>query len=102
MATKKKNNRSGLFFFSIIATIAILSGFYIYQISELSHTSYLASKTESEIKELKKENSGLKLSISKNKNLITLEEKVKEQGYEQVNKVNYMVIKDNNLASSQR
>jgi hypothetical protein len=66
----------------------------------LSHTSYLASQKEQEIKELKKENSGLKLSISKNKNLIDIEEKAKEQGYDQVSKINYMIIGETNLASS--
>lgn len=99
---KKKKNKSKLVLFSVIATIAILSGFYIYQISELSHTSYLASKVESEIKELKKENSGLKLSISKNKNLLEIEEKVKEQGYEKVSKIDYVVVEEANLASSQK
>lgn len=96
---KKKINNSKIFFISIFTTIAILSGFYIYQISELSHTSYLASQKESDIKEIKKENSGLKLSISKNKNLIDVEEKVKEQGYDKVTKIDYMVIEGSTVAS---
>jgi cell division protein FtsL len=96
---KKKLNNSKIFFVSIITTIAVLSGFYIYQISELSHTSYLASQKESDIKEIKKENSGLKLSISKNKNLIDVEEKVKEQGYDKVTKIDYMVIERSTVAS---
>ncbi|MDD4409272.1 MAG: hypothetical protein PHW52_01305 [Candidatus Pacebacteria bacterium] len=99
---KKKKSGPKIFFFAIITTIAILGGFYIYQISELSHTSYLASQKESEIKEIKKENSGLKLSISKNKNLAIIEEKVKEQGYNQETMINYVIVTDNNLASNQR
>ena len=54
------------------------------------------------IKEIKKENSGLKLSISKNKNLAIIEEKVKEQGYNQETMINYVIVTDNNLASNQR
>lgn len=95
---KKKKNNSKAFFISVIGVITLLAGFYIYQISEMSHVSYLASKKESEIKELKKENSGLKLSISKNKNLVSVEEKIKEQGYNKVNKIDYVVISGDVLA----
>lgn len=100
---KKKQKSSKSFFFSIVATIAILAGFYIYQISDFSRISYLASKTTSDIKELKKENSGLKLSISKNKNLIKIEEKVKDQGYDKTSKLNYVVVVDDkSLAANKR
>jgi cell division protein FtsL len=95
---KRKKNNSKLFFISIIGVITVLTGFYIYQISEMSHISYLANKKETEIKELKKENSGLKLSISKNKNLVSVEEKISEQGYNKVNKIDYIVISANAVA----
>ncbi|MCK9393849.1 MAG: hypothetical protein WCX30_02065 [Candidatus Paceibacterota bacterium] len=99
---KKKKNQTKLFFLLIIVVIVTLTGLYVFQISEMSRVSYLASNKEVEIDSLKKENSGLKLSISKNKNLVSVEERIKEKGYDKVGKINYMVVSGNTVAANQK
>ncbi|MDD5639520.1 MAG: hypothetical protein PHR47_01790 [Candidatus Pacebacteria bacterium] len=99
---KKKKNQAKSFFLLIIVAIISLTGLYVFQISEMSRVSYLASSKEIEIDSLKKENSGLKLSISKNKNLMSVEERIKEKGYDKVGKINYMIVSGNTVATNQK
>jgi len=99
---KKKRDQSKLFFCLVITSIVALTGFYVFQISEMSRVSYLASSKQSEIDSLKKENSGLKLSISKSKNLISIEDRIKDKGYDKVGKINYMIAPSNTVAANQK
>lgn len=99
---KKKKNQPKLFFCFIVTAIIVLTGFYVFQVSEMSRISYLVSSAQGEIDSLKKENSGLKLSISQNKNLMTVEDKIKEKGYDKVGKINYMVTPGDTVATNQK
>jgi len=99
---KKRKNQPKIFFCFIVVAIVALTGLYVFQISEMSRVGYLVSRVQGEIDSLKKENSGLKLSISQNKNLMTVEEKIKEQGYNKMGKINYMIAPGDTVAANQK
>jgi hypothetical protein len=50
------------------------------------------------MKELKKDIAELKLSVNKDRNLQNLEEKVIEQGFQKVSKLNYIVVSSATVA----
>jgi hypothetical protein len=87
-------------FFMIITMIALaLVCFYVFQVVKLTESGYIKGEKETSIKELKKEVAELKLSVSKSRNLINIEEKVLGAGFEKVSKLNYIVISDASVAS---
>jgi hypothetical protein len=87
-------------FFMIIAIIALaLVCFYVFQVVKLTESGYIKGEKETSIKELKKEVAELKLSVSKDSNLINIEEKVREEGFEKVSKLNYIVVPEATIAS---
>lgn len=77
----------------------VLVCFYVFQVVKLTEAGYLRGEKESLIKSLKEETAELKLAVSKDRNLVNIEEKVSEQGFEKINKLNYIVVPDNSLAS---
>jgi len=86
-------------FFIISAALTILFAcFYIFQIVKYTETSYFVGERTETINELKKENAQLKLSVNKDRNLQNLEEKVLQQGFEKVSKLNYIVVSSATVA----
>jgi hypothetical protein len=73
--------------------------FYVFQVVKLTESGYIKGEKETFIKELKKEVAEMKLSVSKDSNLINIEEKVKEEGFEKVSKLNYIVVPEATVAS---
>ncbi|MFA5310493.1 MAG: hypothetical protein WC386_02275 [Candidatus Paceibacterota bacterium] len=87
--------------FFIIATILafVLVCFYVFQVVKLTEAGYIRGERESLIKDLKKETAELKLAVSKDRNLVNIEEKVVAEGYEKVNKFDYIIVPENSLAA---
>lgn len=96
--TIAKNTSQRFFMIIIMASLALVC-FYVFQVVKLTESGYVKGERESAIKELKKEVAGLKLSVSKDRNLINIEEKIKEEGFEKVSKVNYIVVSEASVAS---
>jgi ATP-dependent protease HslVU (ClpYQ) ATPase subunit len=87
-------------FFTISILMAlVLVCFYIFQVVKLTEAGYLRGERESLIRDLKKETAELKLAVSKDRNLVNIEEKVSEEGFQKINKLNYIVVPDNSLAA---
>ncbi|MDD5098204.1 MAG: hypothetical protein PHD31_00555 [Candidatus Pacebacteria bacterium] len=83
------------FFIISAGLIIFLACFYIFQIVKYTETSYFVGEKSELIKELKKETAQLELSVNKDRNLQNLEEKVLEQGFEKVKKLNYIFVSSN-------
>ncbi len=87
-------------FFTIIVMVALaLVCFYVFQVVKLTESGYIKGEKETSIQQLKKDVAELKLSVSKDRNLINIEEKVAQEGFEKVSKVNYIVVSDASVAS---
>ncbi|MFA5368693.1 MAG: hypothetical protein WC303_01635 [Candidatus Paceibacterota bacterium] len=95
--TKKKKNKN-IFSALPIAVIA-LTGFYIFQSVELSQSTFNINVREDQISSLKKENADLQLSLSKGKNLLNFEERIIQEGYNKIDKIDYLTIPSDSLAS---
>jgi hypothetical protein len=96
--TIAKNN-SKRFFMIITLTCLALVCFYVFQVVKLTESGYIKGERETTIKELKKEVASLRLSVSKDRNLVNIEEKVLEEGFEKVSKLNYIVVSEASVAS---
>lgn len=87
-------------FFTIAVILAlVLVCFYIFQVVKLTEAGYIRGERESLIKDLKKETAELKLAVSKDRNLVNIEEKVVAEGYEKVSKFDYIIVPENSLAA---
>lgn len=86
------------FFTIAILMAAVLVCFYIFQVVKLTEAGYLRGQKESLITDLKKQTAELKLAVSKDRNLVNIEDKVAEQGFEKVSKMNYIVVSEGSLA----
>jgi len=87
------------FFTVAVLAAAVLVCFYIFQVVKLTEAGYLRGQKESMITDLKKQTAELKLAVSKDRNLVNIEEKVAEQGFEKASKLNYIVVSDASLAA---
>ncbi|MFZ3054421.1 MAG: hypothetical protein WA091_00345 [Minisyncoccales bacterium] len=87
------------FFTIAVILILVLVCFYVFQVVKLTEAGYLRGERESSIKDLKKENAELKLAVSKDRNLVNIEEKVVAEGYEKVSKFNYIIVPETSVAS---
>ncbi|MFA5013758.1 MAG: hypothetical protein WC520_04355 [Candidatus Paceibacterota bacterium] len=96
MAKKRKIKTSAVLF----TLLGILAGFYIFQIIQLTQSGYQIEIQQKQITALKKETAGLKLSLSSNRNLGNFENRIKEQGYNKVDKIDYLVIPSDAIAST--
>lgn len=86
-------------FFAISILLAsILVCFYIFQVVKLTEAGYLRGEKETAINELKKETAELKLSVSKEGNLVNVEEKVLAEGYQKVSNLDYIVVSEASVA----
>lgn len=92
-------NSSQRFFMILSITALALVCFYIFQVIKLTESGYIKGERETAISELKKEVAQLKVEVSKSQNLINIEEKVSEEGFQKVSKVNYIVVSEAALAS---
>ena len=78
----------GLF---IIGVTCIL-GISIFQITDIAEKSYYIGEIQSQNKEVEKEISTLKVSLSQNISLDNLENKILEQGFEEIGKIDYIMV----------
>jgi hypothetical protein len=92
-------NDSQRFFMIIVMVALALVCFYVFQVVKLTESGYIKGEKETSIQQLKKDVAELKLSVSKDRNLINIEERVAQEGFEKVNKVNYIVVSDASVAS---
>jgi hypothetical protein len=84
----------------IIVMVALaLVCFYVFQVVKLTESGYIKGERETAISDLKKEVAGLRLAVSKERNLINIEEKVLGAGFEKVSKLNYIVVSEAAIAS---
>jgi hypothetical protein len=96
--TIAKNNSKKFFMIIVMVSLALVC-FYVFQVVKLTESGYIKGERETAIKELKKEVAELKLSVSKDRNLINIEEKVLGAGFEKVSKLNYIVVPEATVAS---
>jgi hypothetical protein len=96
--TIAKNN-SQRFFMILTMTALALVCFYVFQVVKLTESGYIKGEKETAIQDLKKEVAELKLSVSKDRNLVNIEEKVLEEGFEKVSKLSYIVVSEASVAS---
>ena len=92
-------NSSQRFFMILSITALALVCFYIFQVVKLTESGYVKGERETAIRELKKEVTQLKVEVSKSQNLINIEEKVSEEGFQKVSKINYILVSEAALAS---
>ncbi|MFA5714713.1 MAG: hypothetical protein WC998_03150 [Candidatus Paceibacterota bacterium] len=86
-------------FFTICAILSVaMVCFYVFQVVKLTETGYARGEKEAIIKNLKKETAELKLTVSKGRNLVNVEEKVLEEGYQKVSKLEYIVVSEASVA----
>jgi|WetSurMetagenome_2_1015567.scaffolds.fasta_scaffold701838_1 hypothetical protein len=86
-------------FFTISILLAfVLVCFYVFQVVKLTEAGYAKGERETSIKALKKETAELKLAVSKDRNLINIEEKVVAEGYQKISKLNYIVVPEGSVA----
>jgi hypothetical protein len=95
-----QRKKSKLLFTSLFFLTILFSGIYIYQVVEMGKTKYFIGKKEKELTLLKEENNDLRLAISKNGNLNTVENQIKELGYLKIGKVDFLIIPSSSIASN--
>ena len=72
--------------------------FYIFQINEVTKTSFLIYKQEAEIAAVSQQILDLEAGLSAENSLISLENIFHELNYEKVSKVHYIQVPDNGVA----
>lgn len=80
---------------TLIIGLFLLFGFAIFQMMDLSELKYSISSTEELNNSFEKEISSLKVDLSENVNLNNFEEKILEEGYEQIGKIDYILVSSN-------
>ncbi|MDD4358740.1 MAG: hypothetical protein PHY30_02915 [Candidatus Pacebacteria bacterium] len=89
-----------LLFGLLIVLFSMLLGGTIYELIDVSEKSYLIGDLEQGNKEIKKEIAGLRVSLSENTALDNFENKILNQGFEQIGKIDYIIVSSNgNIAS---
>jgi len=96
--TIAKNDSQRFFTIIVMAALALVC-FYVFQVVKLTESGYIKGEKETSIQQLKKDVAEMKLSVSKDRNLINIEEKVAQEGFEKISKVNYIVVSDASVAS---
>jgi flagellar basal body-associated protein FliL len=90
---KKKNQQ-----ILLSCLIVLLSAVYVAQVIELGKINFLLGRQEKEAASLKEERNSLKLAVSRGENLNNLENKIAEQGYSKMGKVDFLVISASSVA----
>ena len=80
-------------------SILVLTGFTIYQLIDMSTQKYIITQTENENNALEEEISDLRVTLSKNSTLNDIEEKIAEEGYEKIGKIEYIIVSSGQIAS---
>jgi len=83
--------------FFIMATLLI---FYVWQVNNLIHGSYLISSYENQISKLSDENKNLEVSFAENSFLGSALEKIKALNFQETTSVRYIQIPENALAKA--
>ncbi|MDD5569208.1 MAG: hypothetical protein PHG23_02230 [Candidatus Pacebacteria bacterium] len=96
MAKNKRIKLTATIFPALLIALGVLYIFQIVQLTEAGHT--IGQKQES-IDGLKKETASMELTLSENRNLNNFEDRIKEKGYNEVIKIDYLTIPSNALAS---
>jgi len=78
--------------------IVMLSAIYVIQVIELGKINFLLGRQEKSVALLREESNNLKLAVSKSGSLNNLEEKIQEQGYLKVGKIDFLVISASSVA----
>ncbi len=84
-----------LFYGLMLISFSILLGLVTYEIVDVSEKSCLISNLQVENKDIEKEVSKLKVSLSQSTSLNNFEDKIKEQGFEEVSKLEYIIVSSN-------
>jgi len=82
----------------LVSLIVLLSGIYVFQVIESGEKKYLIGSKQKELILIEKENSSLKLAVSKNTKLTDINTKVKELGYAKTGKFEFIVIPSSSVA----
>ena len=90
---KRKNQK-----ILLSALIILLSAVYVAQVIELGKINFFLGRQQKEAASLKEESAGLKLAVSRGGNLNNLENRIKEQGYLEMGKVDFLVISASSVA----
>ncbi|MBI2626028.1 MAG: hypothetical protein HYW69_00335 [Candidatus Nealsonbacteria bacterium] len=86
-------NLRKIWIFGFILITALLI-FYIFQIGNITQTSFLISQHEKEVVLLSQQNKNLEFVISQTGSLASLEDILSSFNYEKVGKINYIQILD--------
>lgn len=78
--------------------ITVLVAFYIFQISEITKSTFSISKYEKEITVFSQQNKDLETNLFDGNSLTNLETAINNFNYEKINKVHYIQIMDNEMA----
>jgi len=83
--------------FTFILTISLLV-LYVFQINALTGESYLLTKQEKKLTEIKKESEILKIDFAKANSLANIENYFQNRGFEKTNEVKYIRILETSVA----
>lgn len=84
-----------LFYGLLIVSFSLLLGSTIYELVDVSEKSYSIGSIQVENKSIQKEIAGLKVSLSQSAALNNFEDKILEQGFEQIGKLDYILVSSN-------
>jgi len=91
--SKRKNQK-----ILLSALIIFLSIIYVVQVIELGKINFFLGRQQKEAASLKEESASLKLAVSRGGSLNNLENRIKEQGYLEMGKVDFLVISASSVA----
>lgn len=89
-----------LFLGVLILSFFSLLGGTIYQLIDISEKSYSIGEIQKENKDIKKEIAGLRVSLSESVALDNFEDKILEEGYERIGKIDYILVSSNGELAS--
>ena len=84
-----------LFYDLAVISFSLLIGLTVYELTDDTEKSYSITTLQTENKEIKKEIAGLKVSLSQSTSLNNFEDKIKEKGFEEISKLEYILVSSN-------
>ncbi|MFA7142114.1 MAG: hypothetical protein WC157_02310 [Candidatus Paceibacterota bacterium] len=84
-----------LFYGLAVISFSLLIGLTVYELTDVTEKSYSITTLQTENKEIKKEIAGLKVSLSQSTSLNNFEDKIKEKGFEEISKLEYILVSSN-------
>lgn len=85
------------FWISSFILIALLLGFYIFQVNKIIQNSYLIKKYEKKLSAVTLENNNLKINFAKFHSLDNIEKEVFNLNFEKIGEVKYIQILGNEV-----